>query len=90
MRSRLLGKPSAGRRLRRCANCALGLRCQAGKSRRIFYRQVRQNLAIEFDTRHLQPVDELVVAHAVQLGGGAKVRTIRSRQYCRLRCLRPE
>src|SRR4051794_41630919 len=51
--------------------CALGLGRQAGKSRRIIHRQVGQNLAVEFYSSFLQPMNELVVAHSIQLGSGA-------------------
>src|ERR1700752_1017048 len=49
----------------------LRLRHQPRKPRRIIHCQVRENLAVEFDSGLLQAVDELVVAQPVQLGGGA-------------------
>src|ERR1700681_3268096 len=57
--------------LRRPFNRALRLRRWTRKSRRILHRQIRQNLAIQFNPRNLQPVDELVVAHPIQLRGSA-------------------
>src|SRR5712672_1193189 len=46
---------------------ALGLLDQALKRGRILNRQVRQNLAVQFDSRDFQPVDKLVIAQPVQL-----------------------
>ena len=59
------------------------------KSRRIIYRQIRQNLAIQFDASDLQAVDELVIAHAIQLRSGADAHNP-ERAELPLRCLRPE
>src|ERR1700678_4470823 len=41
------------------------------KSGRIFHRQIRQDLAVQFDAGLLQSADELVVVQPVQAGGGA-------------------
>src|SRR5712671_5401685 len=57
--------------LRGPADGALRLLGEALKSARIPHRQVGQNLAVEFDSRNLQTVNELVVAHSIQLGSGA-------------------
>src|SRR5712671_3563184 len=57
--------------LRGPADGALRLLGEAFKSARILYRQVGQNLAVEFHSSHFQAVDELVVAHPIQFGGGA-------------------
>src|SRR5215467_9571026 len=48
--------------------CLLG---QVAEPRRIIHRQIRENLAIEFDSGFLQSADELVVVQSVQAGGGA-------------------
>src|SRR5258708_39461384 len=57
--------------LRGPADGALRLLGEALKSARISYRQVGQNLAVEFDAGYLQTVDELVIAHPIQFGGSA-------------------
>ena len=82
-------KPETGNSLRRSADRALRLRRQIRKSRRIFHRQVRQNLAVQFDPRNLQPVVELVELIPFSLAA-APMRTIHNERYCRFRCLRPE
>ena len=53
--------------------CRGGLRllAQRRKSSRIVDRQIGQDLAVQLDAGLLQAVDELAVADAVQLGGGA-------------------
>src|SRR5579871_3327364 len=50
---------------------ALRLLAQRRKPRWVVHRQIGQNLAVQFDARLLQSTDELAVAEAVQLGGGA-------------------
>src|SRR3982074_903116 len=57
--------------LRGPADGALRLLGEALKSARIPYRQIGENLAVQFDPRHFEPVDELVIAHPIQFGGGA-------------------
>src|SRR6266567_6419843 len=57
--------------LRGPAESALRLLGEALKRAGIVYRQVGQDLAIQFHAALLEPVNELVVAHPVQLGGGA-------------------
>ena len=44
---------------------------EAFKCAGIVHRQVGQDLAIQFHSALFEPVDELVVAHPVQFGGGA-------------------
>src|ERR1700730_1821013 len=60
---------SAG--LRRPAESAIRLLGEALKRSGIIHRQVGQDLAIQFHSALLEPVDELVVAHPVQFGSGA-------------------
>src|SRR3954468_16589708 len=43
-----------------------GLRREAGKPSRIVYRQVRQDLAVQFHSALLQPVHELAVAQPIK------------------------
>src|SRR4029077_285850 len=50
---------------------ALGLLREILKCGRVFYCQVRENLAIEFNAGLLQAVDELRIAQGVGLGRGA-------------------
>src|SRR5215470_19178617 len=57
--------------LRRPAKSALRLLGEALKGGSIVDSQISQDLAIELHARRLQSMDELVVAHAVQLGSGA-------------------
>src|ERR1700719_2595177 len=57
--------------LRGLAESALSLLGKALKRAGIIYREVGQNLAIQFDSAFFETVDELVVAHPVQFGGGA-------------------
>src|SRR3954466_5180662 len=52
-------------------NSAFRLLGEALKGCGVFDREVSQDLAVELQARRLQAVDELVVAHAVQLGRGA-------------------
>src|SRR5579872_7056454 len=49
----------------------LGLLGEALEAGGIVDRQVRQNFAVEIHAALLEPVDELAVAQAVELGGGA-------------------
>src|SRR5579862_308891 len=53
------------------AESALRLLGKALKRSGVVHRQIGQDLAIQFDSTHLKPMDELVIAHSVQLGGGA-------------------
>src|SRR5438270_13946403 len=46
------------------------LRCERGKGGCVVRCQFCQHLAIEFNARLLESVDELAVAHAIQFGGG--------------------
>ena len=57
--------------LRGSAQGALRLLGEALKGGGVVDRQISQNLAVELNARALQSVDELAVAHAVQLGSGA-------------------
>src|SRR5262249_31758860 len=57
--------------LRGPAESALRLLGEALKGSGIVHRQISQDLAVELHARRLQSMDELVVAHAVQLGGRA-------------------
>src|SRR5882762_2096115 len=60
------------RRISSCpAERALCLLGEVLKGARVFDRQVGEDLAIQFNASFLQTADELAVAHAVQLGGGA-------------------
>src|SRR5580698_3545638 len=61
---------NAGLELRRPAESAPRLLGEALKRGSVLNRQVGENLAIQFDSCFLQAVDECVVAHPIQLGGG--------------------
>src|SRR5579859_7277611 len=56
---------------RRRPQGAFRLFSQALKARRVFHRQLGQNLAIQFDSALFQAADKSAVAEAVLLGGGA-------------------
>src|ERR671923_1363887 len=57
--------------LRGPAESAPRLLGEAFKGAGIAHCQVGQDLAVQFDSALLQPVDELAIAHPVELGGGA-------------------
>ena len=64
-------RPELASALRRRGQRRLGLFHQVLKPSRILHGDVGEDLAIQFDARFFQPVDELVVAQSIQLGGGA-------------------
>src|ERR1035438_9402654 len=64
-------KPDSEKLRRGRRVCCLCLLRQMRKSSRIVYRQLSQDLAIEFDAGFLQSADELVIVHSVQAGAGA-------------------
>ena len=56
----------------RCpAESAPSLLGEALKGCGVPYREIREDLAIQFDSGFFQAVDERVIAHSIQLGGGA-------------------
>src|ERR1700722_320276 len=62
------GISSGIRGLVECALCLVG---QCGEACRIVDREIGQDFAIQLDSRHLQSVNELGIARAIQLGCSA-------------------
>src|ERR1700730_17016914 len=65
-------KANCRRPILRCTcDRSLCLLSQTLKSLRLFNRQICQDLAIKLNASQFQPMNELVVAHPTQFGGGS-------------------